>query len=232
MSEKLIKKFASIKNVKDELEELDDRTFKFVFSTSNKDRDQEVLKADNWKLDNFNNNPIVGYMHNVYGNHWGSSNPDDIIGKAKAYVEDGKLVGEITFEPKEVNELAEKVYQKVKFGSLSTVSVGFMPFGKGYYGEGEESKGEKNETFYYEGQELLEISIVNIPANPEAVRQRALEMENEFVKKLDLIKNELKEELEKELNKTDEELLERVRKAVQEEYDLREYYKNIKNWRQ
>ena len=78
---------------------------------------------------------------------------------------------DINFEPKEINPLAEKIYQKILFGSINSVSVGFLPIGKGAWGKGEEGPGEARETYYYAGQQLLEISVVNIPANPEATKK-------------------------------------------------------------
>ena len=96
---------------------------------------------------------------------------DFVIGKGRAYVEDKKLLVDITFEPKEINELAEKVYQKILFGSLNAVSVGFLPIGKGAWGKDDEAPGEARETYYYAGQELLEISVVNIPSNSNATRK-------------------------------------------------------------
>ena len=63
------------------------------------------------------------------------------------------------------------MYQKVLFGSINAVSVGFIPVGKGAWGKGDEAPGEPNETYYYAGQELLEISVVNIPANGNALKK-------------------------------------------------------------
>ena len=96
---------------------------------------------------------------------------------------------DITFEPKEINELAEKIYQKILFGSLRAVSVGFLPIGKGRFGEGADS-----ETYYFAGQELLEVSVVNIPANPNALR-KSLEDESAF---LEAERKRLQEEAEQE----------------------------------
>jgi len=148
------------------------RTIPFVFSNSNRDRHGTVLNQDNWQLDNFNANPIAGYMHNVYGGDMCTPpNPDDVIGKARAWVEGGQLLGEITFEPADINPTAEKVFQKLLFGSLNSVSVGFMETGQGRWGEGEEAQRGATPTYYFEGQELLEISVVNIPSNATAGRR-------------------------------------------------------------
>lgn len=165
----------------------DDRTITFVASDSTVDSAGTVLNQDNWNLTRFNKNGIIGYQHKVYGSWDDTDNPDNVIGKGHAYVEDGKLMVDITFEPAEINELAEKIYQKVLFGSLKAVSVGFLPMGKGRFGDGDDSN-----TYYFAGQELLEISIVNIPANPNALR-KSLEAEQEF---LEAERKRLKEEAE------------------------------------
>ena len=153
----------------------DERTITFVASDSTRDSAGTVLNQDNWDLTRFNSNGIIGYQHKVYGGWDDTDNPDNVIGKGHAYVEDGKLMGDITFEPKEINELAEKIYQKVLFGSLRAVSVGFLPIGKGRFGEGADA-----ETYYFAGQQLLEVSVVNIPANPNALR-KSMEAENDFL---------------------------------------------------
>jgi len=148
----------------------DTRTVTFVASDGSRDSAHTVLNQEGWDLRRFNANPLIGYNHEVYG-AFDTKDVDFVIGKGRAYVEDGVLLVDITFEPKEINELAEKVYQKVLFGSLNAVSVGFLPLGKGAWGKGDEGPGEERETYYYAGQELLEISVVNIPANANATRK-------------------------------------------------------------
>ena len=160
----------------------DTRTLTFVASDGTRDAAGTVLNQENWSLKRYEKNPIIGYQHEVYGG-WDSSDPDNIIGKARVYVEDGVLLAEITFETKDINEKAEKIYKKLLFGSLNAVSVGFLPIGKGSWGKGDEAIDGSNPTYYYAGQELLEISVVNIPSNPNAVR-RAMEYEQNELKAL------------------------------------------------
>lgn len=145
--------------------------------TGRNHRNKFLYNWDNWKLDQFNSNPIVGYQHNVYGDNLCSApNPDDVIAKATAWVDNfnGKrsLMSKATFEPPELNTIAEKVFRKILNGTLNSASVGVMPTGKI---ESEIVKNEKNETvdkFYrFPGQELLEWSVVNIPADPAALRR-------------------------------------------------------------
>lgn len=149
------------------------RKMTFVASDFSRDRYKTVLNQDNWQLKDYNRNGIIAYQHDTY-----SSDPDCIIGKGRAFTEldskgKNRLMIEIEFEPAEMNELADKVYKKLQFGTLNAVSVGFRPIGKGTWGKGDEGPGQPNETYYYAGQELLEVSVVNIPANPNALRRSA-----------------------------------------------------------
>src|SRR5688572_11146199 len=146
------------------------RTVEFIISSAARDRHDSILNMKGWQLDNFNRNPIVGYQHNVYGgNMCLAANPDDVLGPGRAFLEGDKLIGAVTFETKEINPLAEKIFQKVLNGTLRATSVGFLEVGEGKYGEGDERSGGKSETYYFAGQELLEFSIVNIPSNAKAV---------------------------------------------------------------
>jgi hypothetical protein len=146
------------------------RTVEFIISSADRDRHRTVVNMKGWDLENFNLNPIVGYQHNVYGDNMCTpDNPDNVLGPGRAFFEGDKLIGEVTFETKEINPLAEKIFQKVLNGTLRATSVGFLETGKGKYGEGDQRQGGKDETYYFEGQELLEFSIVNIPSNAKAV---------------------------------------------------------------
>lgn len=138
------------------------RSVEFVASDESIDSYGTIIPVKNWVLDRFNGNGIIGYQHNLY---W-SSDPDNVIGKGTAWVEDGKLMVRIEFEPKEINELAEKIYQKVLFGSINGVSVGFSELDE------RETKEIDGQVVYVFGRcELLEISVVNIPANANALKR-------------------------------------------------------------
>ena len=57
-------------------------------------------------------------------------------------------------------------------GSLRAVSVGFVPLADTNGGYGESREGN----FHYFGQELLEVSVVNIPSNPDALKRSLLDL--------------------------------------------------------
>lgn len=143
------------------------RVVEFVASDSSVDSYGTSVPVDKWDLEAFNSNGIIGYMHDVYSS--ANADPDSVIGKGQARVEDDKLVVSIEFEPKDLNEKADKIFRKIEWGSLKAVSVGFMPTASGHWGN--EKDMEDPNVYYYNGQRLLEVSVVNIPANPNALRR-------------------------------------------------------------
>lgn len=160
------------------------RTVEFVISDETRDRHGTVIPVKNWKIDHYNENGIVGYQHSVYGGR--DSNPDQVLGIGKAFMDDGKLIGQVKFEPAEINPLAEKIFQKVLHGTLKATSVGFRELERG--GWGDKEKGEdisgKTPTYYFGPVELLEFSIVNIPSNPNALRREMEETVENRTKEL------------------------------------------------
>jgi HK97 family phage prohead protease len=168
----------------DDKEDKEGRKFTFVASDSTRDASGTVLNQEGWKLDRYNANGIVGYQHKVYGGLGDKDDPDNIIGKGRAYVKDGKLMVDVELEPEGDNPLADKVCRKLRFGSLNAVSVGFMPVGRSKWGEGDEAADGGTPTLYFAGQELLEISVVNIPSNPNALRKELEGDEDEDQKDL------------------------------------------------
>lgn len=167
-------------------DDIDSRRADFVISTGVRDSHRTVLNQENWDLKRYGRNPIVGWQHEVWGGGMcNPADPDHTIGTSHAYVEgvsrDARLVAEATFEPREINELAEKVYRKVVFGSLRATSVGFYPVGKGRWGNGDEAEGEPRETYYFAGQELYEWSICHMGSNPETVKRDATRRAQQFL---------------------------------------------------
>lgn len=145
------------------------RMVEFVASTNAVDTYGTVLPVDRWDLNRYARNGVVGYQHDIYY----SDDPDNVIGRGEAYVEDGELRIRIYFEPEELNRKADKVYRKVLFGSINAVSVGFRATAPGHWGRKDD--GEDPDVYYYNGQELMEVSVVNVPSNPDATKRSAAE---------------------------------------------------------
>ena len=160
--------YTRARQIRAEVPQGEGRRMTFVASDETRDSYGTVLPVSEWDLERYNNNGVVGYAHNLYGSY--SADPDYVIGRGRAYVKGSELLVDIEFEPEGDNDIADKVWRKLQFGSLNGVSVGFSAQGA-HWGEGEEAEDGAKPTLYYTGLELLEVSVVTIPANPNAVRR-------------------------------------------------------------
>ncbi|MDR2919696.1 MAG: HK97 family phage prohead protease [Tannerella sp.] len=140
------------------------RTIEFVFSDETRDSFRTVFTAKGWDLDRFNKNGIALYNHNAW-----SSDPNMAIGSARAWVKGKQLLGSITFEPADINPMAETIFRKYLAGTFKGVSIRFFPLENGKWGEGNEAPEGNNPTYYIGKRELLEISCVPIPSNKNAL---------------------------------------------------------------
>lgn len=138
----------------------DNRTATFIFSDDSVDRYGDTIDARGWDTTAFNKNPVALYGHDC-------SKPEYVIGRAKnVRVEGNRLIGDIEFIEASINPTAETVYQMVKGGFLNAVSVGFRPL------EWALSKDKFRPTgIDFKRQELMEISVVGVPANDQALVQ-------------------------------------------------------------
>jgi phage portal protein BeeE len=129
----------------------------FIASDETLDRYDEIILAQGWKLENYRRNPVFQNAHK-YG---------DIIftlGKALfTEVREGRLVQRIEFAT-EVNPMARIAYGLYRGKFLNAVSVGFVPL------RWENGGAEAGYRRKYLEQELLEVSAVGIPANPNALQ--------------------------------------------------------------
>lgn len=129
-----------------------------VGSTSVVDRAEESIDQAGWKLKNFLKNPVILWAHNA---SFSESRPP--IGKAlKTWIEgkgkSAKLMFRIKFDLQDA--FAAEIFRKVNDGFINTVSVGFIPLER-----------DEKDFFKFVKQELLELSFVPVPANPEAIVQ-------------------------------------------------------------
>ena len=133
-------------------------TVSFVASTSSPDRYGDIIDQKGWILENYKKNPVVLL------NHDSNQLP---IGKGDVHVRDGQLVIDVQFDQED--ERAREVERKAKKGFMNAVSVGFRPLESKSRSElPEENKYYGKRGMYYSKSELLEVSIVTIPANGEA----------------------------------------------------------------
>lgn len=147
-----------------------ERAFTATASTEAIDRDGDILRANGWKLKNYKRNPVV---------LWGHDSVALPIAKAKEIrIEDNKLKFRPQFATAEQNPFAEQVFQMFKAGFLRAFSVRFDPIESEDRELTEAEKAKYGNYFRkpqeYKSLELLEISAVNVPANPEALKSPAM----------------------------------------------------------
>ena len=169
-----------------------------VGSTAVIDRMGDTTDQSGWGLNAFKQNPVILWGHNVR-----EERPP--VGKAlKVWIEDkGKATARLMFKVQMdlQDTFAKEIFRKIKEGFISTVSVGFVPT------EYEQIDPEDwFSGFKFLKQELLELSFVPVPANPEAVISlRSLSQKDKRFTPTDLKSLfpaiEEKNELEKILNK-------------------------------
>ena len=131
-------------------------TVDFTISTASVDRMGDTIAVDGWKLDTYRKNPVVLWAHD-----------SSLLPIAKATdlrVEDGKLKARAQFMPKELSGMSNAVFRMIQGGFLSATSVGFAPIKYAFADTAERKFG-----IDFMEQELLEFSVVPIPANADAL---------------------------------------------------------------
>jgi HK97 family phage prohead protease len=135
--------------------------YRFIISTNGVDRDKDVVNVAGWNTDNYKKNPVVLFGHDY------RSLP---VGKCPKL--DGKknaLEADVEFASAEIYPFADTVRRMVDGGFLRAASVGFKPI---KYLYNEERRG-----IDIEEAELLEWSIVPVPANPECLVRLSAELD-------------------------------------------------------
>lgn len=125
----------------------------FVMSDASVDRMGDIIEQNGWVLRNFKNNPMALFNHDS----------DMPIGRWKnVRVESGQLIGELEFGPEGACPITDKMRSFVAAGMMRAVSVGFRPL------TAEPIEGSRG-GIRYKAAELMECSLVSIPANPNAL---------------------------------------------------------------
>jgi len=142
-----------------------ERTVDFVISTPSVDRERDTISIKGWKLGNFRRNPVVLFAHN-------SGAPP--IAQAPKVRRNGDALESLgtKFTTEEENPFGAMIFRMIRGKFLRATSVGFLPL-KFEFADSEEDEGRKFGLDFLE-QELLEFSVVPVPANPEALITNSL----------------------------------------------------------
>lgn len=128
----------------------DDGSFIAVASTNSVDRHGEIVDNNGWDLKSFKKNPVI---------LWGHDHTEPAIGVSKkTWVEGTGKKAKLMIQPllHDVTEKARAIKQLVEMGVIKTLSVGFKPL-------------ESKDGITFDKNELLEVSMVNVPANADAM---------------------------------------------------------------
>lgn len=134
------------------------RSGEIVASDNTVDRYGDTIEAAGWKLDSYQKNPVMLIDH--------SYSVNDIVGQCAPRIEGNRLIARFQLDDPASNRQASIVANLIKNRSLRAVSVGFRALA---YERIIDSEGAWTGGFNYTSQELLEISWVAVPANPNAV---------------------------------------------------------------
>jgi len=139
----------------------------FTMSTGSVDREGDRIDPDGWDVSAYMRNPVVLWAHDY------RRLP---IGRAHEVYPDGDAVKAlIEFAPADLDPFADSVRRYYEAGFLKAVSVGFLPRKWEFAEEDGRTRG-----INFHEQELLEISAVPVPANPEAlIEMRAAGIDSE-----------------------------------------------------
>lgn len=143
------------------------QAIRFVASTSGIKRDGRDLDQSHWMLANYRKNPVVLWSHDW----WGFRLP---IGRAEANITEQRLVADVLFD--QGDEFAREIERKYRSRFLHAVSVGWDDWVQTPDGAMEKvtwryEPREGDELFY----ELMDISAVVVPADPDAVMERQVD---------------------------------------------------------
>lgn len=130
----------------------EDKPLEYIMSDGTVDRVGDIIDPEGWEFRNFANNPIALFNHDsrfIVG-HW-----------KDVRIENGALRGRLEVMRKGISERLDEVIAAVEAGILRAVSVGFRAL---------ESEPLKNGGRRFTKSELIECSLVSIPANPNALQ--------------------------------------------------------------
>lgn len=140
---------------KDASSQKENGTFEFVASGIKVDRYGEIVDPSGWDFKAYKENPVMLWAHD--------SRIPAIARVTKIWKDEKQVYAKAEWAP---SPFAQEIRQLVEAGFINAVSVGFLP---------REWEGEWP-SYKYIDQELLEISIVNVPAYADALIDHAKEM--------------------------------------------------------
>jgi len=128
----------------------------FILSDETVDRMGDIIKASGWDFANFQKNPIALFNHDS----------DFPIGKwSNIRIERTTLRGSLELAPEGTSDRIDEIRRLINAGILKAVSVGFRALDS----EPRVDADDRYLGYTFTRQELVETSLVSVPANPNAL---------------------------------------------------------------
>lgn len=126
--------------------------YRFIASTESIDRSGEVILLSAWDFTNYDKHPVILDSHKSW-------EIEHIVGKCvKKEVTDGEFIIDVLFSEK--NEKGALIEEMLEEGMPIATSVGFIP----------KERENRDGVTYITKAELLEVSMVVLPCNQDAVQ--------------------------------------------------------------
>jgi HK97 family phage prohead protease len=166
------------------------RMITFCFSDDQMDRQGEIVDQSTWDVKNYMNNPLILWGHDPSENEnvLGQGISLDLNNNGKSYIT-------AQFDDAETNPKADTIFRQLVKRTLRCVSAGFI----------NHTWDVQNDVPILKDNELLEVSVVAIPANPRAIalglkegsinRKDATWLMDSMRKEADLLETQLKEQI-------------------------------------
>jgi HK97 family phage prohead protease len=146
------------------VEVVGERQVKFIISSGNSDRDNDVIPTKAWDFNNFLKNPVVLWSHNS----------DELpIAKciSKPTIDGNYVKATIEFPSEGLHPKADTIFEMCKQGFLNATSVGFCSDDWDYTTDERRGGNTWKPGIDFKHAELMEFSVCSVPANPDALIQ-------------------------------------------------------------
>ena len=130
----------------------EDNPYEFILSDESVDRLGDVIRVKGWQLDDFRKSPVALFQHNHDLPPIGVWENVNVVGK--------QLRGTLKLAKQGTSELIDTIRSLIEQRIMRAVSVGFQAL---------EANPRKGGGYEFTKAALHEVSVVSIPANPNAL---------------------------------------------------------------
>lgn len=152
----------------------DDRTGRFIASTTREDRYGDVIEQ-NWDLSDFFRNPVFLWAHESW------NTPIGWVREFTPQPDGQATVSRVEFLPEGTDDFVDKLFRLTRLRAIRAVSVGFVPLDvEDIYDGDHHWLGWR-----FIRSQLIELSLCTVPANPDALQlARSLDASPSFLRRV------------------------------------------------